>query len=128
MTAEAASTAAVRAETLIDLGRHHEAVPLLEQALATRPDDVELLDLLAQAQLPIDARAAAETAARLVADSPQRPVGICWRRSPRSTSVGVSRRSLTPSARSSSPPGTRSHMPSWRSRWRREGLYVAAGR
>ncbi len=75
MTAEAASTAAVRAETLIDLGRHGDAVPLLEQALATRPDDVELLDLLAQAQLPIDVRAAAETAARLVADSPQRPRG-----------------------------------------------------
>jgi tetratricopeptide (TPR) repeat protein len=71
VTAEPADTAAARAAALIDLDRHAEAVPLLEQALASRPHDEELLDLLAQAQLPEAPDSAAETAKQLVAVAPQ---------------------------------------------------------
>jgi tetratricopeptide (TPR) repeat protein len=71
VTSEAVESAAARAAALIDLARHGEAVPLLQQALASRPHDAGLLDLLAHAQLHVDPRAAAEVASRLVEAAPQ---------------------------------------------------------
>jgi tetratricopeptide (TPR) repeat protein len=62
---------AARAEAFIDLDRHAEAVPLLRQALASDPDDVWLLDLLAQAQLEAEPAAAHGTALRLVSVLPE---------------------------------------------------------
>jgi predicted Zn-dependent protease len=59
-----------RAASLIDLGRHADAIPLLEQALATRPDDTRLLGLLARAQTEVDPAAGLATAERLVALAP----------------------------------------------------------
>jgi tetratricopeptide (TPR) repeat protein len=70
VTLELGATAAARAAALIDLGRDAEAAPLLERALAERPNDAELLDLLTQAQLEIDPQAAAETASSLAAVAP----------------------------------------------------------
>ena len=61
---------AVRAQTLIELDRHDEAVPLLLQALASDPDDTWLLDLLAQAQLQVDPAAALATSRKLIALEP----------------------------------------------------------
>jgi tetratricopeptide (TPR) repeat protein len=55
---------------LIELDRHAEAMPLVERALADSPEDEELLDLLAQAQLEVDPGAAATTAARLAGIAP----------------------------------------------------------
>jgi tetratricopeptide (TPR) repeat protein len=67
----ASDAAAERAQTLIELGRTDEAAAILNQALATEPEDAWLLDLLAQAQLesaPVQAR---ETAQRLIAVTPE---------------------------------------------------------
>jgi tetratricopeptide (TPR) repeat protein len=69
--AETVTAAAARAEALLEVDRHAEAVPLLERALAAAPDDEWLLDLLAQAQLVVDPQAALETAGRLAQVDPQ---------------------------------------------------------
>jgi tetratricopeptide (TPR) repeat protein len=59
-----------RAQALLDLDRHPEAVPLLHQALAVEPDDLWLLDLLVQAQLETEPHTALTTAHRIVELSP----------------------------------------------------------
>ena len=69
-----------RAAALIDLGREAEAVPLLREALSSRPDDVRALDLLAQAQLDVDPEAslrAAEQLVKVAPDSYRGPMHSC---------------------------------------------------
>lgn len=61
---------AERASVLINAGRPAEAIALLRQALSQEPDDTELLDELARAQLDVDLPGALETAKRLIALDP----------------------------------------------------------
>jgi tetratricopeptide (TPR) repeat protein len=65
-----AATPAARAEALIDLDRHAEAIPLLQRALTSSPEDEWLLDLLAQAQLEVEPASALVTARRLIGLDP----------------------------------------------------------
>jgi predicted Zn-dependent protease len=71
MEEQSLDTAVARAVSLLDRGRHREAIPLLERALAEDPHDEQLLDLLATAQLEVDAAAAFATARTLVAVDPE---------------------------------------------------------
>jgi tetratricopeptide (TPR) repeat protein len=80
VTFEAVDGAAARAAALIDLGREREAVSLLLQVLSSRPDDVEALDLLAQAQLDTDPAASLRAAEQLIEvapDSYRGPLHAC---------------------------------------------------
>jgi superkiller protein 3 len=69
----AATDTARRAAALRAAGRSDDAILLLRKALATAPDDEDLLEQLARAQLDTDTAAAHETALRLVAIAPQSP-------------------------------------------------------
>jgi len=55
---------------LLDLGRAQAAIELVEHALAHEPDDPELLDVLACAQIEVDPRRAQVSAARLAGVDP----------------------------------------------------------
>ena len=65
------SDAIARASALVDVGRSSEAIGLLQTELAGSPDDPELLDTLAVAQLDVSATDALATSRRLIAVDPQ---------------------------------------------------------
>jgi tetratricopeptide (TPR) repeat protein len=71
-------SAAARADALIDAGRAHEAVVIVNQALAHDPDDVDLLGVLARAQLDVDPAGARATAMRLISLRPESPQGYLF--------------------------------------------------
>jgi predicted Zn-dependent protease len=68
--ADSVTRLCARAAALIDLGRAADAVPILHEALSSRPDDVRVLDLLAQAQLDLDPAASLRAAEQLVKAAP----------------------------------------------------------
>lgn len=62
--------ALVRARELIDIGRHSDALTILEGALRGDPDSPQLRSALAEALLPTDPKRAYEEAVRSVAEAP----------------------------------------------------------
>jgi tetratricopeptide (TPR) repeat protein len=68
---DSVSALCARAAALIELGRDAEAVPILLEVLAGRPDDVRALDLLAQAQLNTDPAASLRAAEELAKVAPE---------------------------------------------------------
>ena len=63
----------LRAEALNEAGRPHDAIALLQTALASDPHDPQLLEALARSQLEVDPAAAYETAGRLIEAAPEDP-------------------------------------------------------
>lgn len=69
---ELAEAAFVRADALIDLGRHDEALTVVHQALAQDPSDARLLGMASLAHLRLGHnQEAASTAARAIASDPE---------------------------------------------------------
>lgn len=60
-----------RAEALLDARRPHQAVELLSRGLATAPDDVDMLRVLARAQVQVDPAEGLASARRLIARDPE---------------------------------------------------------
>jgi tetratricopeptide (TPR) repeat protein len=60
-----------RAEALMEIDRDREAAALLRQALASHPEDPQLLDTLGTALLDVDDRQALEVAERLIRVDPE---------------------------------------------------------